>query len=505
MKLTTMPAKPQAKKNRRSTNALLVGAGGGRMPTPEHWKLYAAGGRAESASAGAHPNPNARSLPAGSLMGDGGGMTGARGFGGLPDSMRQEITLLSKHCATVGAHAVRSRGVDVAKNQLVNWLNDYVTMLEDPKIRKNSETAYQVALDALRSGDKRKMLALCELRKEAINNYIRSRSHFLEMYFQEEVLGQSDSAYIRNETQYEQAVYYMAQDGNLKLQRAIAAYTNSLIPLYFVASQKYGYQIEDIQRGNVTAPAMASVDIGFDIAQQLDHYAYLLLTGQLPRASLNNGANGVIGAFTTKTTNPTLPSQLWTYNAHSAIQTALLPTTNQLFPVFDPTPAGLTAVNAAGNKGVFWKDPGGNPVIGLNALHAAIKYADAWGNVFRDGALRPTGLVLVPACDASSTLTQVQATAAKPSAIAEGLLSNYTRVEYGNIVWTFMPDNTIPQGTMFIVFNKPVGKNFVKPSFDREFVNTDFENNWEDRWYRKTQGLYVPVQWTPHVATVQYM
>lgn len=419
---------------------------------------------------------------------------------GMGADLRISLATLSAHQGAIGGYSRRMSGKDIAKNELKSWIDDTIKSIENQGAQKEAADTYEAALEAKRSGDAKKMLALCELRKEAINNYVRARSHFLEIFFEEQKLGQNDSAYVINETMYPQAVMYMGQDGKLQLQRAIAARTNYLIPLYYVASQKYGYQIEDIQRGNITAPAMATVDISWDIAQQLDVNAYLAMTGKLPRAATNGGVNGVFGNFVTQVTNPNTAAQLWTFNAHPAVQAGLLPTTNVLQPVNDPIPTGLSQGRLPG----MLVNGSNNPVIGFNTPHAILQYCDQWGNVFMDGPLRPTGLLIVPAIDAASILGQVTVTGAKPTALAEGLLTNYTRFEYGGMTWTMMPDSTVPRGTLFGVLNKPLGRNFTKPSFDREFVNTDFENNWEDRWYRKTQGLYIPVQWTPRAVQVQY-
>jgi hypothetical protein len=430
---------------------------------------------------------------------------------GMGADLRISLQVLSAHQGAVGGFTRRMSGRDIAKNELKVYIDETIKAIEDQGAMGEAMETYMAALEAKRSGDPKKMLALCELRKEAINNFVRARSHFLELFFEEQTLGQNDSAYIINETMYPQAVYYMGQDGKLQLQRAIAARSNFLIPLYYVASEKYGYQIEDLQRGNITAPALATVDIAWDIAQQLDLYARQALTGMLPRASTNGGVNGVFGNFVTSLNTPTWPTgpnvgkpypqQLWTYNAHPAVQVALLPTTNVLTPYNDPIPAGLSQGRLAG----MLVNASNQPVIGFNSVHSVLQYSDQWGGVFMDGPLRPTGLLIVPAIDAASILGQITVTGAKPTTLAEGLLSNYTRFDYGGVTWTMMPDATIPRGTIYGVLNKPVGRNFTKPSFDREFVNTDFENNWEDRWYRKTQGLYIPVQWAPRAVAVTYM
>jgi hypothetical protein len=426
------------------------------------------------------------------------------GFG-MPADLRASLQILSTDLSSIYPHLKQMEGKELARNELKAFVDETIKSLGDEPAQKESHELYQAAWEAKRSGDNKKMVALCELRKEAINNFIRARGHFLEIFFEETVLGQNDSAYIYNETMYAQAVYYMAQDGKLNMQRAIAARTNYLIPLYYVSSQKYGYQIEDLQRGNITAPALATADQAFDIAAQLDWNAYLLMTGQLPRASQNGGMNGVFGNFVTALTNPTLsgapyPPQLWTYNAHPRVQASLLPTTNVLYPYNDPIPSGLSQGRLAG----MLVNASNAPIVGFNVAHAVEQYCNQWGNSMMDGPLRPTGLLLVPAIDAASGLGQITVTGAKPTALAEGLLSNYTRFEYGSITYTILPDVTIPRGTLFAPLNKPVGRNFVKPSFDREFVNTDFEANWEDRWYRKTQGLYVPVQWAPRAVEVVY-
>ena len=454
-----------------------------------------------------HPPPMTEAKPGGDddpVRGRKGFMPARRASTGFNSDLRTTLAVLSAHQAAVGNMTVRGQKgnwKEAQKNELVVFVDAILDALKDPAAQKESGDLYKEALEAKLSGDPKKMLALCELRKESINNYVRARSHFLEMFFDEVVLGQNDSAYVTNETMYAQAVIYGGQDGKPRLQRAIAAQSNWLVPLYFVWSQKYGYQIEDIQRGNVTAPAMKTVDIGFDIAAQMDWNAYLLMTGSLPRGSQNGGLNGIFGSFVTATTNPATKQELLTYWASPRVQQSLLPTTNVLTPWTDPVPAGLTAGRLPG----MLVDSANNPVIGFNAAHAVVRYCDQWGGIFMDGPLRPSGLLLVPAIDASSVLSTVTPTAAKPSQIAEGLLSNYTRFEYGNIVWTMMPDNTIPRGTLFAVLNKPVGTNFVKPSFDREFTNTDYEANWEDRWYRKTQGLYVPVQHAPRALAVTYL
>lgn len=424
-------------------------------------------------------------------------------FAGASRDLLGTLTLLATDQRVVSSH-LRSAGLtqkEIAKNELVAFVDGIIQVLKDPELQKNSAEAYHQAIEAKQSGDVKKMLALCELRKESVNNYIRAKSHFLEMFFEETKLGQGDQAMIRNETMYPTAVYFMAQDGQLRVQRAIEAYSNFLVPLYFVQSQQYGYQLEDLQRGNVSGPALASVDISFDVSAQLDWHGFLLMTGSLPRAARDGGVNGVFGTFITPNNNPNgVAQQLMTYYPSPRVRMDLLPTTNDLTPTTDPIPSGLSQ----GTQPGFLVDSGGNPVIGFNVAHAVLKYCDNWADVFTDGALRPTGLLVVPAIDATSPLSAVTPTNAAPTALAEGLLTNYTRFTYGGITWTMIPDATIPRGYAYAVLNKPLGKNFTKPSFDREFVSTDYEANWEQRKYRTTQGLYVPVQNTVRVCRVRY-
>lgn len=385
---------------------------------------------------------------------------------------------------------------DLAVNSLADGLKESLDLLNDPAALKAAGEMYKEAYAGitptgevngrLMLPDPGKMLALNELRVTRINNYARAMSHWLELYFDNTDLGEGDQAQFVNETEFPVAVNYLSQDAKPMLQRAVQAYSNFLVPLRYVATQKYGYQIEDIQRGNITGPAKAAVDMAFDLALAKDQNAFTLI-------SATGSANAIFQAFTTNNANH---PELNTYNPHPTINTLNLPSTNDLISD-DQQTLGLVTNSYYTGSGLT------TGRLGFGICSTVLRYCNQWAGIFKDGQLQPTGIIIVPAINAADflLLKNLVPTAAKPSMIAEALLSNFIRFEYGGVVWTIVPDATLFSGTgpggstyVYPILNKVLGHAFSKPKLAREVKNSDIDNNWEDVYYREPQGLYVPVQ-----------
>ena len=252
-----------------------------------------------------------------------------------------------------------------------------------------------------------------------------------------------------------------------------------MIDLFSYATEEGEYSIKDIYNGDISAPAKASVDLAGDLANILDLKAYNLLTAAL-------GSGGALGAFVT-----TGSKHLRTFNLHSRVKTANLPTTNIL--TLDSTSA--------------WPYPKtvttSSTRMRMDVARATLKYCDAFGQVL---GLRPTGIIVVPSIDAGDLMDEADplASSTPQTPLAEGLTRNYTRFSLGDVNWTIVPDVTLASGKCYPILNKPVGRLYRKPSQDQDVPMTDLRNNRETRFMKGVAGLYIPTQWRPHALQVIY-
>ena len=324
-------------------------------------------------------------------------------------------------------------------------------------LEDKSPNAAKAAVIQAAWNDPAKMRQLCELRVEQVNNYIWASSNIAALFFRVQTLSKPDRPVVQNETKNQIKIGYIAQDGGPKSVKLENPQEETLIPLKYLWSDSYGYFLTDIYNGDISASALKTINISFDLQRKIDSLAFTLLT-----ASLGSG-----GAFGTFTTTGTKVKRV--YVPHGDIDTSNLPTTND----------------------VVLSDNTSSTNLRMDVLRKAIRYCDQWANAFADGALRPTGKVLVPSSDADGILNEITPTGSTNNPIADAAMNSYTSFSYAGVNWMLVPDNTLAPKTCYVQLNKPVGTIFAKPDLDEEYVETDRKKNWEERSQRKVVGFYI--------------
>ena len=336
-------------------------------------------------------------------------------------------------------------------------------------------------------GDPAVKRELCEVRVTTVNNFIRAAGKFLNNFFVEKSLGDSDRPAFQNESKNEISCGYISQDGRPRSIKTVNPQTEALVDLRLVSSEVVGYFIRDIYNGNVATAAQRTFDIGFDLTFKIDRLAKSLMT-----ASLSSG--GVFGAFTTTGTK-----QDRVYVAHSGVETANLPTTNDIVLDADNYLTwGAEKYNAATAESATTANR-----FRLDVMRAVQSYCTKWADVL-NGPLTPTGLIIVPSGDALGLLKEVTVTSNTFNDVAQGLLHNFLSVNFAGVQWTIIPDATLPSGVCYPILDRPVGEYYVKSSWDDEDVKTDKAKNWEERFQTKLVGFATPSPWRPHAVRVTY-
>jgi hypothetical protein len=337
--------------------------------------------------------------------------------------------------------------------------------------------------------------SLNAVRMEQIGNFIVSESTFQSSFFNVITLAPDEQPGYINDTLHEVKVGYIGEDGHPQKVRIVKPQERTLVGLYSIASDEVRYRTEDIYRGDVRQTALATINIARDIRIKSDRLHYTALT-----ASLANG--GCYGAFSYEASNTKVATRI--YNAHSVINTSLLPTTNQMVQ---------KASTSAARWDVQWYDPatltngdGFRPAV----LMLIEDYSNAWGDCLPFGQtgtrLVPTGEIIMPSdapINLARYLTPVSNTL--ENVLQEQVLrEGYMKLALNGRTWTFIPDVTIPSGTLYPRFNLMAGLSYVKPSWDRAFVKQDIEQNWEERWNRKAFGIVIPSQSRPRSIQITY-
>lgn len=304
--------------------------------------------------------------------------------------------------------------------------------------------------------------ALQELRMETVDLYIRATSMFTSMMWEIVTLKKTEQPSVEHSFRNPVAVRYTGQDGGIVTVKAVKARKITYFNMRELASDSVGYQMRDIQSGvDVAEASRATVDVAWDMANKIDMIGFNLAHG----GTINGEAWGttMYGAFTTTGT----PLNR-TYIAHPRIQTANLPTTNKIInsQIFDV----VAGVRTAAYSNYFR----------FAVIRAIMNYCNSWGNVWGEN-IQPTGAILIPSSEVGNLAEEIQPTGTFYNQTAEGVLNSYTRFQYMDKTWTLIGDPTLPPGACYPVLNKPLGKIFVKPEFDMEFVESNPQKNWEER------------------------
>ncbi|HVM48382.1 MAG TPA: hypothetical protein VMU04_10160 [Candidatus Acidoferrum sp.] len=380
------------------------------------------------------------------------------------ENLRYKVTALN----SLTAHRGSLRGLDKTFEAALNQTDE-----QRQKLGKLLERA--------RRGQVEAATELNALRTTTIDLYVRAMSNFIA-FFRPVNLEPNEQACFVHTFRNPVAVRYMGQDGGVKSVKAVKAQRPIFIDMREITSDAVGYQIRDLNLGpDVAAAAQATVDIGWDMANKVDFEAYTMMTSG--ESTLGTGYEGysIYGPFNLTGTEL---SRTWIPN--DRILPSNLPTTNDL----------VLSDNGSGE--------GQSNQFRLAVFRAILKYCEAWGNIWGT-PIRPTGMILVSSADVTDLASEITPTSLIfPNAVAEGILQNYSQVDYMNVRWTLVPDVTLPSGVCYPVLNRPVGEVYYKPAFDEEFVETDRKRNWEERSSLKVLNFAIPEPWRVNALRVTY-
>lgn len=374
----------------------------------------------------------------------------------LNDAQQRQILRMRSRVGVTTFHGVAPDG-RAWNDHLADSLDAMLT--DETPAQKKAEFLRQAA-----TGDQEAKRALNALRIETVSNFVMGTADFLP-FFKVVSLGEADVPAIQNETRQEIKVSYVAQDGEPRSTKVVKPQTETLIDLYEITTDKVGYRLRDIYRGRVAEAAQRTFDLGYEMAMELDAILYALLVS-------NIGAFTVTGAKVSRT-----------YNASRRIRSGVLPTTNAL---------AIPSVT-------------GSTKFGFTTLKVIIDYAARFARAFPDGDLIPTGDIIVPADQIEGIIDGITPTSAAQNQVAQDLQDRgYYEVPYLGKTWRFKPNNIIPTGYCWPVFNKPVGTLYLKASMDTAPVETDIHRNWEERWQSMVFGAAIPSPNKVNLARVEF-
>lgn len=326
------------------------------------------------------------------------------------------------------------------------------------------------------------MKAIHALRVEQIDLYVRATSNFA-MFYEAVPLKDNEQAMIENTYRNPVRVRYLAEDGGGRTVKAVKSRSQTHLNMRLLKSDRLGYQIRDLQAGtDLEAASNATADIAWDVTNKLDVEAFnFLLGGTINGVSYGTG---VFGAF--RTTGAPLAR---TWVQHPRINSANLPTKN------DYSNSDLDDYGSSTDNGLF------RPSV----IRKIMDHCDSFGTILGGRPLSPTGVILVPSSEVNSLARGINPFGARMTEVGEGVQGNFTTFSYfKNRNWTLVPDVTLPKGRCYVVLDRPVGKLFTKPSFDQEFVDTDLENNWEERSAQKAISFATLEPWRVGALRIAY-
>ena len=326
--------------------------------------------------------------------------------------------------------------------------------------------------------------ALAAARIEYINNWVWAYPGFMSWYYNETSLAADEQPFIINETMNEMSVTSISEDGSPERNRFIKPQTYTPVGLFFKSTKAARTKTIDLYRGNVAERINSTLDLARDMRIELDLTYFGLL-------NLPASAGGAFGAFTTENSRSATNLRLW--NAHSAIDTTQFPGTND----YDLTQTAGTATNPS--------PVGGFTQLDVNIIYAIDDYCLRFGDIF-NGPIVWTGEILVPAQDVSQIGLRWLATANTAEQNIQKQINEKGYMEfsmYGRTV-KLIPSLFLTRGTCYPKFNRKPGIAFTKPGLDREIVQVNEAENWEERSMRKVFGAAIIAQWRQFVMRIKY-
>lgn len=306
---------------------------------------------------------------------------------------------------------------------------------------------------------------LASLRVEVFSNYLYAPALWLAQYAEVINLKADERPVAQRITKQEVAVYGVGGDGSPKQVKVALDPDETLVPLGYLTTDLVRYRKVDVYRGRVTDPALATINLAYDFGMKVDGKVQDLLIG--------DGAS-FFGPFTFagKRAN-------WSYVAHSRINTANLPSTNDVVVYAQD---GTTKVDK----------------FGFQVLAAVVDYAARWNGAFQDGVdLKPTGRIILPPGHIKEIMDGIYPSGATRNKIADDLMEQgWFGVNFLGTDWLFVPDSTLDPNdrVCYPEFNKKPIQVFFKPELDEEKDSAgDYQiesKNEEERYMRRVFGAY---------------
>jgi hypothetical protein len=399
----------------------------------------------------------------------------------LSGDMRQSPVEIIRGAKINRARAAFLTGVTMAGLPLGAEVQRYYDQLiagyQDPAFMTQRETMLkQIATGAL---DPAQRHQLASIRVETFSNYLYAPALWLSQFADIINLKVDERPVAQRITKQEVRVYGVGGDGEPHLVKISLEPDETLIPLGFLTTDIVRYRKVDVYRGRVTDPALATVNLGYDMGQRIDGKIQDLLIGT---SSVFFGAF----VFAGKRAN-------WSYVAHSRINTANLPTSNDI-TVYEQD--GTTKVTK----------------FGWQVLAYIVDYCARWDGAFQDGInLKPTGRILLPPSHIKDIMHGIYPTGATRNKIADELMEQgWFSVNFLGIDWLFVPDNTLDPTVMacYPEFNKKAVQAFFKPELDEEKDSAGSydhdKKNEEERYMRRVFGAYYDSSRRAYAARFNY-
>lgn len=337
--------------------------------------------------------------------------------------------------------------------------------MEKPDLKASSEFIQKYANVKLDSGDPLEA-QFHSIRLIETNTIIPASTNF-SRFFETVTLADNEQAELINSAGIETSFSYVGDGNKPRVQNVDKDTTTSFINMKNLSTERVRYPLVDLQRGRIDEIHKATLDLANDWAGQLDLMCYTLLSAAA-------SAGGAYGAFTTTGTKS---ARTYMLKNSSRIVTANLPSTNDI-TVGSPT---------------------SSTYFDIATLKAIVKYASQWGSY----GLVPTGEIIVPSIDVDGITNGISTIATLLNPVGEQILLNgWFGLSYLGVNWRFVPDNTLATGTCYPIFNKPVGKLFLKPGLDKDRTKRDDDENWEEAWQIRPLALVMP--WANRINTARF-
>lgn len=330
---------------------------------------------------------------------------------------------------------------------------------------------YKQALDMQSVNNHEYQRALNALRVTQVDNYIRAMGNWASLFFEEIQLADDERPWFVNTHRTEVDVSYIAENGLPDVKQAVRPQKEVPIDLRLVSSEEVEYQIRDIYQGNIDAAAQATFDIAFDLMAKIE---------DLAKTTLH------LGYGTFDTTNDEKLDRV--YLANSYIETSNFPTTNEL------AGSSLTA----------------NSKLKITFVKEIEKYCQSWGNVFMDGPIMATGVVICPSSVVTDIFEGLDPTSDLSAPIAQQIMqSNYLSFSYGGKTWMLVGDPTINGNYIYPILNKRYGHCYKKSSWENEYVTPEspqerMRYNREKRSQMRLIGFATSSPWKVNICRYKF-